>query len=129
MGTAECPQEQTPKDHQGIAGAFEGFTRKAVDLYGMQGTKCLLDTSYKKRGEEYFMQECMDYLGAKAIDSMHLLKDKYCNGAPTDCRSDEVAFHPMGTVGDYFHCGAQALEDLEALEMHDDLLKSAEAEG
>lgn len=127
--TAQCPQTQKPKGHQGISGALEAFTSKAVDLYGMQGTRCLLDTSYKTWGEEYFLQECMDYLGAKPLDGTSLLRDKYCNGDPTDCTSSEVAFHPIADTPQYMHCAAQAFEDLATVELHSDLLKATEAEG
>lgn len=118
-----CPQDQTPPQHSGISGSLEAYTRRAIDVYGMQGTKCLLDTSYMRWGEEHFMQDCMEYLQVEPLEGSELLKDRFCNGRPKSCSGQEAAFHPMESLEDYFDCASETLLDMSGQELHPDLLE------
>mmetsp|Transcript_5050 Transcript_5050/g.11497 ORF Transcript_5050/g.11497 Transcript_5050/m.11497 type:complete len:392 (+) Transcript_5050:174-1349(+) len=125
---SNCPQDQTESPESGMSGALEVLSRKAVELYGDRSQLCSAN-GYGDVGEEFFMQACMQMLQAKSIQGTDFLNDIYCGGAPNDCSTAEVAFHPFKTTTGYMQCVANAVQNLKVPELHKDLLQSQQADG
>jgi len=77
-----------------LYGSIEVFSKEAMELYRDAGEeKCEMGMSWQGWGEDMYMAECMQKLGATAVHSGSLVADDYC--APRDCSDQEAAvFHP-----------------------------------
>lgn len=77
-------------------GAIEVLSLGALNAYysGRDG-KCRSQLDYDNMGEDTFLARCLDLLGVEAKQDFDLLSDGYCEEAPGDCRSGQVAYHPF----------------------------------
>jgi len=90
-----------------LFGSLEIYSRDAVGSYKAFGARCKSELNWKGWGEDFYMQRCMEMLGALPVNGTSLLADKRCKPAPcTD--STKVAFHDFKDVQSYFDCWGQS---------------------
>lgn len=118
---SECPQRQADSLEPGLSGALEVISKDAVALYVKQGQRCSANR-YSDVGEEFFMQECLELLGARPLAGAHLLSDEFCGGVPGNCTTAEAAFHPLRTPQAFIRCLGDAFSNYQVPEMDRDLL-------
>jgi hypothetical protein len=54
--------------------------------------------------EDYYMHECLVYLGVKDMKDYKILGEQYCTWDWADCKSARVTFHPLKTLKQYQSC-------------------------
>lgn len=96
-----------------MQGPLEIFSRGAVARLATDLWSCGSGIDQSHIGEDGFMDLCMERLGIQPIFDFTLLQDMYCGntyvGQPLPPCTDnwKVAFHPMKSVPEYFHCLSQ----------------------
>lgn len=93
------------QDKNWMFGAVEVLSIGALNAYfsGRDG-RCRNQLDYDNMGEDTFLARCLDLLGVEAKQDYDLLADGYCNEAPGDCSSKQVAFHPFKDPGSWEAC-------------------------
>mmetsp|Transcript_85765 Transcript_85765/g.188308 ORF Transcript_85765/g.188308 Transcript_85765/m.188308 type:complete len:462 (+) Transcript_85765:172-1557(+) len=86
-----------------LFGSIEIFSRNAIGSYKAFGKSCLEKLPWKGWGEDYFMQSCMNMLGAKAFNGTSLLADERCHASPCS-DTTKVTFHAFKTIPEWFSC-------------------------
>lgn len=83
-------------------GAMEALTKVAVKKYSEGVHKCR-QLDWKTWGEDLFMMNCMDSLGATGVNSFSIVSDGLCNGL--DCGNPTAGvFHPLKDVDSWNAC-------------------------
>mmetsp|Transcript_132665 Transcript_132665/g.383576 ORF Transcript_132665/g.383576 Transcript_132665/m.383576 type:complete len:472 (-) Transcript_132665:110-1525(-) len=90
-----------------LFGSLEIYSRDAVGSYKAFGSRCKTTLNWKRWGEDFFMQNCMEMLGATPVNGTSFLADKRCRPAPCS-DSTKVAFHDFKDVQSYFDCWGQS---------------------
>lgn len=103
----------------GFFGSFEVVSRGALDLYYAGAERCKKELDWVSEGEDLYMKDCFDLLGAEAFEDFGILSDGYCLEPPSPCVSGKVAFHAMKTVGQYFECLEEAERPTSSPETHE----------
>ncbi|CAK0816830.1 unnamed protein product, partial [Prorocentrum cordatum] len=103
----------------GFFGSFEVVSRGALDLYYAGAKRCRDELDWASEGEDLYMKDCFDLLGAEAFEDFGMLADGYCLEPPSPCLSGKVAFHAMKTVGQYFQCLEEAERPTSSSETHE----------
>jgi len=83
-----------------------------MQLYRDAGEReCELGMSWKGWGEDFYMAECMQKMGATAVHSSSLAGDEYC--VPKDCADHQTAvFHPHKTTDDWRRCYEKTMRNV-----------------
>ncbi|CAK0825511.1 unnamed protein product [Prorocentrum cordatum] len=88
-------------------GAMEALTKVAVKKYA-EGVHRCRQLDWKTWGEDLFLMNCMDNLGAIGMDRFSIVSDDLCNGL--DCGDPAAGvFHPMKTVDSWNACYEKAV--------------------
>jgi len=88
-----------------LYGALEVFSKEAIGTYHANVGKCK-GLQWHGWGEDMYMQQCMQAIGATPINDFSLVGDKSCGYAPcTD--GSRVAFHAFKDVGSWMGCWQQ----------------------
>jgi len=92
-----------------LYGSIEIFSKEAMLLYRDGGEEqCEIGMPWQGWGEDMYMAECMQKMGATEVHSHSLVADDYC--APRDCTDQEAAvFHPHKTKDDWRRCYHESL--------------------
>lgn len=98
------------QDKPWMFGAIEVLSSGALQAYfGGRDNQCRSQLDYDNMGEDTFLAQCLDLLGVEAKQNYDLLADGYCNEAPGDCRSGQVAYHPFKDPGSWEACFQSAM--------------------
>lgn len=92
-----------------LYGAIEVFSKKAVGLYLDNGQKCKNDLDWDGWGEDYFMQQCLQKLGANRTIHTDMVSDSNCHAVACTDHS-RAAYHPFKDTKSWFDCWGQATE-------------------
>jgi len=93
------------QDKNWMFGAIEVLSGSALRAYfDGREAQCRSQLDYDNMGEDTFLARCLDLLGVEAKQDYDLLADGYCNEAPGDCRSGQVAYHPFKDPGSWEAC-------------------------
>mmetsp|Transcript_103082 Transcript_103082/g.291987 ORF Transcript_103082/g.291987 Transcript_103082/m.291987 type:complete len:88 (+) Transcript_103082:2-265(+) len=86
---------------------MEALTKVAVKKYA-EGVHRCRQLDWKTWGEDLFLMNCMDNLGAIGMDRFSIVSDDLCNGL--DCGDPAAGvFHPMKTVDSWNACYEKAV--------------------
>jgi len=85
-----------------LYGSIEVFSVPALRKYQEREKDCK-NLPWSGWGEDYYMQHCMDLLGAKQVNDFNQVGDDRCIGAPCSDWT-KVAFHPFKNVSSWFQC-------------------------
>jgi len=84
-------------------GALEVFSRKAITAYFEGAEKCKENLVWKSWGEDFYMMNCLDYLGVSSLADMDIISDGICKGS--NCGDAKAAaFHPFNTADKWQDC-------------------------
>merc|ERR1739838_610841 len=99
------------KKYESLQGPLEVFTSGAIHAFLHKETHCedmkccSKALHFPGRGEDFWMNECMNHIGANAMNDFDLLIDAYCGGKPSPCTNTwTAAFHPFKSTEKYFQC-------------------------
>jgi len=88
-------------------GALEVYTRQAVETYIGGFARCQNEMDWHALGEDRFMGQCLNRLGAGPVGDFSLLQDNRCWGV--DCNNhNAAAYHDFKSVGAWLDCWARA---------------------
>mmetsp|Transcript_53648 Transcript_53648/g.166236 ORF Transcript_53648/g.166236 Transcript_53648/m.166236 type:complete len:234 (-) Transcript_53648:173-874(-) len=93
----------------GLHGPLEVLSRGAVDAFASGLPRCE-HLRVKPWGEDWFMDHCLQHLGARRVDEFRLLSEAHCGQHPFPCKAASVAFHPFKDVQRYLQCSSNAAE-------------------
>eukprot|EP00929_Paragymnodinium_shiwhaense_P108921 TRINITY_DN75279_c0_g1_i1.p1 TRINITY_DN75279_c0_g1~~TRINITY_DN75279_c0_g1_i1.p1 ORF type:complete len:427 (+),score=94.15 TRINITY_DN75279_c0_g1_i1:61-1341(+) len=95
-----------------IHGPIEVISRQAAMLYeeGMDTCKTKLADSLGQYGEDWFLQHCLDLLGANPIHEYKTMVDQGCGNNPWPCTASNAAFTPFKDLDGYLACLKNAEE-------------------
>jgi hypothetical protein len=88
-------------------GSVEVFSRGAIQAYFQAEERCKNDLKWKPWGEDYFMNQCLDYLHVNKANDFSLVADGVCKGVKC---SDPfaAAFHPFKSTATWLKCWRKA---------------------
>mmetsp|Transcript_101856 Transcript_101856/g.288337 ORF Transcript_101856/g.288337 Transcript_101856/m.288337 type:complete len:491 (-) Transcript_101856:21-1493(-) len=90
-----------------IQGPLEVLSLTAASAFAKGRGRCLRELSWRKMGEDMFLQHCLSLLGISGVAGFQLLVDAKC-GQPAVCTGDvAAAYHPFKSVGDQYACRQQ----------------------
>lgn len=101
-----------------LQGPLEIFSRAASSKFFSNIGSCMAALDWKSWGEDWFVANCMDFLGVQKQWAVDLLNDMYCGrsyleefkkNGPT-CKDGKASFHPYKTTADMQKCLAQAMK-------------------
>lgn len=93
-------------DNLQLYGSMEVVSRNALYRFRHHVSECS-SADVKRMGEDMWMQQCLDKIGAAGIDAWNILDDKYCpatNTHPQPCRFGAAAFHPYKAKEQWSQC-------------------------
>mmetsp|Transcript_63129 Transcript_63129/g.87206 ORF Transcript_63129/g.87206 Transcript_63129/m.87206 type:complete len:206 (-) Transcript_63129:70-687(-) len=94
-----------------IYGALEVFSFAAIQDWANRHTECNAPNNF---GEDKYMTQCMDHLGAARVHDEAVLGDKLC-GTFTSCSNGwNAAFHPFKDIGSWEACWNEATAHSQA---------------
>lgn len=83
-----------------LHGAIEVLSRRALEVYATRNwPHCP-----RPMQEDYYLHECLVYLGVKVMKDFNLLTEKYCTSDYEGCTSARVTFHPYKELHSYQAC-------------------------
>jgi hypothetical protein len=89
-------------------GSLEAFSRQAMDMYFMGAESCQTELEWQVWGEDLFMGNCLNLLGAKSHFDGGIIGDNVCKGA--NCADGTSAvYHPFKNREDWFKCYDEAM--------------------
>merc|ERR1740121_507534 len=84
-----------------VYGALEVYSFKAIKAWSERKGECNTPNNF---GEDKYMTQCMDHLGAYRVHDETVMGDKLC-GTFSDCGNGRnAAFHPFKDVGSFTEC-------------------------
>jgi hypothetical protein len=99
-----CAVPGTPQ----MYGSLEAISREAMDLYFEGEERCRNELPWQTYGEDLYMQECLNLLGARGAVDLGLVGDGVCTGY--DCGDNTAAaYHPFKDMDSWFACWHQAI--------------------
>jgi len=94
-----------------LYGAVEIYNKKALGLYQDVHKRCLKELQWRQWGEDMYMRECMNLLGAAKVVDYELVGDDRCPENPhSSCwDANRPAYHPYKDVNSWFRCWNQSM--------------------
>jgi len=89
-------------------GSVEAISREAMDLYFQGEERCRNELPWQTYGEDLFMKECLDLLGAEGAVDLNLVGDGVCAGYDCGDKSS-AAYHPFKDMDSWFGCWRKAI--------------------
>lgn len=81
-------------------GSMEAVSREALELYYSREAEC---TGHVDQwGEDRWLTDCLEKLGATGTEDFDIVGDKVCRGA--DCADGKAAYHPFKDAGAWKEC-------------------------
>jgi len=89
-------------------GSLEAYTKQAMDTYFAGADRCKKDLQWQAWGEDLFMGNCLNMLGAGSEFDGSIIGDNVCKGA--NCADGQVgAYHPFKSAESWLQCYDQAM--------------------
>lgn len=89
-------------------GSLEAFTHEAMESYFKGAEKCKDSLQWQAWGEDLYMGNCLNMLGASSVFDGGLIGDNVCKGA--NCADGTTAaYHPFKSAEAWFQCYNQAM--------------------
>jgi hypothetical protein len=84
-------------------GSLEAISTPALQLYYDNAERCRTELEWEAWGEDLWLGNCLDMLGAQSVGDFNVIGDNVCTGA--DC-SDGIkgTYHPFKSSETWFEC-------------------------
>jgi hypothetical protein len=95
-------------------GSVEILSKAAAKAYSKGATKCREGLQWEDWGEDWYLTQCLDFLGVKRLEMFDVVGDNVCvgpgQGGTGDCgEGGRAAFHPFKTIEKWTECYKNAL--------------------
>lgn len=90
-----------------LQGPLEVMSNAAAKVFhSVEGQqRCFNELPWRDWGEDWFVNNCLPKLGARAVTGYDLLDDQWCTHNPPNCWDDrKAAFHPFKTLDTWMKC-------------------------
>ncbi|CAK0801038.1 unnamed protein product [Prorocentrum cordatum] len=84
-------------------GSLEAISRPALQLYYDNADRCREELEWEAWGEDLWLGNCLDMLGAESVGNFDIIGDGVCTGA--NCGDGlKATYHPFKSSEDWFNC-------------------------